>query len=69
MPEFRKLLTLVTECHERARMEANPLSRAQLRVMADEYWQQAEELKKQLEAGTKAAGTREVSCSPPCFEY
>ncbi len=48
MRTVEDLMKLATECHDRARLESNPLTRAQFRVMGDDYWKQAEELKKQV---------------------
>ncbi len=44
MPNRDQLLTLAEECHAEARVSANPLIRAQLNVMGDDYLKQAQEL-------------------------
>jgi DnaJ-domain-containing protein 1 len=52
MRTIEDLMTLAKECHDRARLESNPLTKAQFRVMGDDYWKQAEELKKQVRSAT-----------------
>jgi hypothetical protein len=37
MPTIEHLLELAAECHDRARVESNPLIKAQFRVMADDF--------------------------------
>jgi hypothetical protein len=60
MPTIEHLLELATECHDRARVESNPLTKAQFRVMGDDYWRQAEDLKKRAHS-IEAWGGESVS--------
>jgi hypothetical protein len=46
MQNLDHLLTLADECYAAARASSNPLMRAQLKVMGDDYLKQAEELQK-----------------------
>ena len=49
MPTVEHLLELANECRDRARVESNPLAKAQFKVMGDDCRRQAEDLKKRIQ--------------------